>query len=86
MSIHKLASIKQNHMKSTFAKNIYHKKYEGQISYDQFMAYLAKGLSLLKNCNPAKMNDKDIIAMNIAMDYNMETIVRQVSSSKEYYD
>ena len=73
-------------MKNTFAKKIYKNKYETDLSYDQFMAYLTKGLSLLRTSKPGNLNDNDIKAMNIAMEYNLELVIKQSSSSREFYD
>jgi hypothetical protein len=72
-------------MKNSFAKKIYRNKYERDLSYDQFMSYLTKGLSLLRTSKPNNLSDNDIKAMNIAMEYNLELVIRQ-SSANEFYD
>ena len=72
-------------MASSFVMNIYRRKYEGQITFDQFQAYLNKGLNLLRRSKPTA-DPQDAKAIEIALEYNMESVMRQLNSSQDFYD
>jgi hypothetical protein len=73
-------------MASSFVMNIYRRKYEGEISFDQFQAYLNKGLTLLRRSKPST-DPQDAKAIEIALEYNMESVMRQLNASNsDYYD
>lgn len=73
-------------MGTTFAKNIYKKKYEGQLSFDEFLSSLNRGMKLLKRGKPQMLDATDSVAMEIALEYNMELVFKQLTVSQEDYD
>lgn len=61
------------------AQEVYRSKYQKTLAQDQFLAYLQNGIELLKADTLGKTNDTlKMIAMNIAMEYNMQVMMREL--------
>jgi len=61
------------------AKEVYKSKYQQMLAMDQFFAYLQNGIDLLKSDSLGKTNNPmQMIAMNIALEYNMQVMVNEL--------
>jgi len=61
------------------AQEVYRSKYQKTFAQDQFFAYLLNGIELLKADTLGKTNDTlQMIAMNIAIEYNMQVMMREL--------
>lgn len=68
-------------MENNFISHIYKDKYKAQLSYDQYLTFLNRGQKILKKRKEnSNMSDQEIMAMNIALDYNMQVVVYQLST------
>lgn len=71
-------------MENNFISHIYKDKYKGQFSYDQYLTFLNKGQKILKKRKEnSNMTDQEVMAMNIALDYNMQVVVYQLGATDD---
>ena len=71
-------------MGNTFASSVYAKNYKSRLSFEEFLNYLNYGLKLLKRGKPHRMDEAESIAMEIALEYNMEQLMKQIAYTDDY--
>lgn len=71
-------------MTNTLASSVYARKYKTTLSFDEFLSYLNYGMKLLKRSKPRHLDQAESIAMEIALEYNMEQVMKQVSFTDDY--